>query len=305
MMARWFLLCFFCWWVTSGAAYAAAKPEILFSNADAKVVVRTVFDKTEDSNYQVVELVERGRTVFGSRNGYPVDSVKVLWTRPKGRKDGPTLIVAAYTGGSHCYLDIMSFDLDDGLDVQSFSMCNHEEIDVHTDQKGLPTFDIFFDIEAFNSPASGIVGREIPMHWVNRRFSIDLQRLLSAAPPDDVLRNDEKIIREEIEAWQISSFPPDDPYRAEAPSTTQILLNLILSGHAREAQDLLSRAWPPGVAGRDIYWRDFTRVVARHRVWRRLDLGILLRSEALVAGQGSPQSPANPSPAAGSLSPAP
>lgn len=263
-------------------AFAAAtdSQDILMSAPDDQVIARHLSDREDSRGASVIELVERGRTIWGSRSAYLPGTVTVLWRRQRPDA-GPDLIVGGYTGGSHCSYDVIAIDLDADQPVQVLSMCNHDLPQVTTDDAGQPRFGLFFDIEGFNAASAIVAGVEIPMRWDGDQFIADPERLLT--PPPDRARMDriDQTIRRELAAWSFDDYRADIGFDATAPETNQALLGLILEGHAVEARALLFRAWPDRIAGRDRYWDDFCGAVVHHRLWRQLGLAAIVPVDRL------------------------
>jgi hypothetical protein len=252
-------------------ASAAEPADILLSEGVDQVQIRTV----DDPPRKTVELIENGRTLWGSRNLFLSDSVLVLWRRQKPGI-GPDLIVGGFTGGNHCSYDVMSIALDADQPVQALSQCNHDQPRIETDADGAPRFSIFFDVAGFNAALAFVAGTEIPLIWDRDRFVVDAQRLITPLPDRATLERMAQTIRGELATWRIAAYKRDSGLDASAPQTNQILLDLILHGHTAEAWALLDLAWPAGIDGQDLYRDDFNRAIADHRLWRQLALDAVL-----------------------------
>ncbi|MDR3438017.1 hypothetical protein [Telmatospirillum sp.] len=262
------------------AARAADTMDLLFSTPQAQVIVRTLHARDDDPGIKVVELNENGRTIWGSRNAYLPGTVQVLWRQQKP-ETGPDLIIGGYTGGSHCSYDVMAIDLENDQPVQTISMCNHDLPAVTSDEAGRPRFSVFFDIEGFNAASAMVAGVEIPMLWDGEQFVVDGARLLAPQFDRGGQEKIEQTIRQELGAWTIDAYRPGTSYDASAPETNQALLDLILHGHAVEARNLLNRAWPQQIGGRDQYWDEFTGAIVKHHLWKQLGLAALVPLDAI------------------------
>jgi hypothetical protein len=236
-----------------------------------------------DHDFEKVELSRDGKTVFSS-NGFLPATVAALWRRPKGKTVGPDIILGGSTGGSSCCYDLMSFNFSNHDPLQLLE-AQTEQVDIILDENGVPSFSLPFDMEAVGART---VIFDFPVKWGGSDFVPDLPRLVKPLPEREQLAEQEHTIRAEISAWKISSYPPEPGSNGgDAPETVEILLSLVMGGHAGTAKAMLSRAWPASVAGSNNFWRDFSAALKLDPFWLELGVGKLLPEATIIERDSS------------------
>jgi hypothetical protein len=156
--------------------------------------------------------------------------------------------------------------------------------------------DLPFDVEYFNgAPHAGARIVPIPTIWREGDFSADIPALVRAPMASRQMAFVELAVQQELANWAAEAYPSSRLFppqsRNGTPVTLQAMLDLMLTGHADQAQLLLHRAWPPALgrsdgklAGAEAYWTALCRAVLRNPLWTRLGLDRLPHVDVIRAG---------------------
>ena len=174
----------------------------------------------------------------------------------------PELIVTGWSGGAHCCYTLHVLSLDKPLQHQAIPVDDNDEVGF-IDQDGAPPllqfgdFDFAYWHAAFvDSPAPRLILRYDP---VQRRYRADFAAV-HQDPPDAA-------------ALQALVAKPQAPLWGP-------MLDLIYSGNAPAARQLLDLAWPDGRPGKERFLACFTRQLRSGRLWQMFGLGAGFAAEA-------------------------
>jgi hypothetical protein len=265
-----------CLLLCTQTASAAKDVQIVFAEGSNVIQIRSFEDIS--GTYKVVEALRDGHLIFKS-DGFANDTAVVRWRRPKDQADGPDIILGGHTGGNHCCYEVMSFNFRNSEPLQLLE-AETEEVDIQMDKNSLPYWSLPIDMFGFGERAAI---HDIPVTWGNKAFTPDLQHLVGPLPDSKSLEEQEQKIKTELSAWNILHYPPEGSKdKGVAGETTQILLDLVMSGHASTAKALLLRAWPERISGAEIFWREFSTWLALCPPWSELEMGKALPEAAAL-----------------------
>lgn len=235
-----------------------------------------------DREGAALEISANGRILYGSRNAYAPQSIRVIWQQKQPGK-GPDLVVAAQTGATACCLELTVINLAANPPVQIITLAT-DKPPVIADQSGTGagpiTMTAPLTLAAFNGATAQPV--LLPVRWDGTRFAIDTDRLRKL-PAQAELRKMLDLMRAELAAWTIDAYAGGgNSPEAAAPKTQSMLMDLILNGQAHAAKTLLYQAWPAKRAGRELYWRDLSLRLRANPLWNDLGLARLPNTGALA-----------------------
>jgi hypothetical protein len=150
-----------------------------------------------------------------------------------------------------------------------------------------------FGIEYFNGAShAGVTIARLPVRWANDNFSINLAALNDRSLSPNELDFRALAMEREFHQWAADSYPTPSLHPPEARSGTpvavQALAELMLSGHADQARQLLHRAWPRdwgrgnlALGGEDGFWAALCHAIVDHPLWKRFDLGRLPHADLI------------------------
>ncbi|HVJ40774.1 MAG TPA: hypothetical protein VM639_04725 [Dongiaceae bacterium] len=204
---------------------------------------------------------------------------------PLGEETAPQLVISSYSGGAHC---CFSYDI--------VSLGDHFADDV-IDSADSPislmglgdgdTPDITYADMAFaywNTSFAESPAGQVRLTWDKDRYRL-IDPKDQPAPGDAV-----------IAAWQaemtaaIRALPTpyvsiaDQNNGKEGPQLDPViwshLLDLIYAGYPELAVDLYNKAWPDGIKGKDVFWKDFVTQLRQASVlWKPWKLGDVLQPD--------------------------
>ena len=252
---------------------------VVWSNARAKVVAVGIDDGITEG-YSKIEMFAHGRQIYLSGNGYLNSAISILWQRKAGSTKGPNVIIGGGTGGSACGVDVTVLDLADHPPVQTIFVCG-DEVPIK-DENGLPSLDIWLEVEALATNASETSYATLPLRWTGDRFDVDFAKMLKPNPsPNDIEKIKKRI------GTELGAMTGDD--ETEAPATCQALLDLAFSGHADVARSVLFSAWPTKLKGREAYWQVLSTALVKHRFWKQFNLQRLPYSDLIISAARTSQ----------------
>jgi len=225
-------------------------------------------------------------------DGY--DRVRLLWTR-KGSGSGPEALVLGDYGGSGGSADLFGIYFSPRIGFRKIGGDRFDTVTVRAKRAGFH-LSLPFNIEFFNgAPHAGAILLPLPVLWTNDDFAIDLDELTRRTYSSSELDFRALAIREELEAWARDKFPAPRLYPPQArdgtPVTATALVEMMLSGHADQAQDLVDRAWPvqsehgdKPLGGKSDFWAALCQAVVRQPSWKRFSLARLPHAELIEQG---------------------
>ncbi|WP_260925729.1 hypothetical protein [Novosphingobium sp. 9] len=252
--------------------------------SDALLTTRCPPGGDIDETCKAIALRHAGQeTLIGA--GYM--TTRVLWSRPPGGA-GPDVIVLGDDGGSGGDGDLLAVTFSDSA-APVVKRLRGERIDAAkvTPSPDGPRISLAFDIEYFNgAPHAGAALVPLPLVWRDGDFALDPKALTTRPMRSADLDRRERAVARELTQWthgtpETQSLYPG-PSFSGTPVTVQTLVELMLSGHAKEADALLRRAWPQR-AGRQAFWADLCRAVVTQPYWQRFALARLPGADLIAA----------------------
>lgn len=244
-----------------------------------------------DAGCRAVELRSKGGV---TRLGGGYMTVKLLWSR-KGQATGPNALLLGDYGGSGGNSDLFAVTTASSPAFRKLSGERYDTVQVRS-AGGPLRLTLPFDVEFFNgAPHAGAIIVAMPALWTGRDFAVDLRamtrRIYSARERGSRLL----AIREELRAWAGDKFPTPRLYPPQArdgtPVTATAMIEMILSGHADQARDLLDRAWPHQwehtdrpLDGQADFWAALCQAVVREPSWERFGLARLPHADIVRRG---------------------
>jgi len=282
---------------TEALAQAQPPEPIWKSGPDSIVVTSCAPGGDHDDSCRAVEL-RRGDNIVPL--GSEFQSATLLWSRHPGQT-GPDALVRGDFGGSGGLADLFAVTVTPSLSIRKLSGERMDEL-VAQPGPGPLRLTLPFDIEMFNgAPHGGATIVRLPIQWSGGDFSVDLAALTHRALSQDELDFRALAVKAELDQWAQDVYPAPSLYppkaRSGTPVTVQALAELMLSGHADQARQLLHRAWPRShertnspLGGEDGFWTALCQSVVGNASWKRFDLGRLPQADRIRTGAagGSP-----------------
>lgn len=236
--------------------------------------------------------IESGDRVFSLGAGYT--RVTVLWSRKSNTAEPDALVLGDY-GGSGGHADLFAIHLFPKVLLRKLSGERFDTVTVSA-KPGPLHLSLPFDIEYFNgAPHAGAVIVPLPATWIDGDFAVDLNDLTSRSYSKSELAFRELAVREELGAWANDKFPASRLYPPEArygtPVTATAMIEMMLSGYADQARNLLDRAWPTQwdhgdrpLGGKADFWAALCRAVISEQSWKRFGLDRLPHADLIKVG---------------------
>ncbi len=220
-----------------------------------------------------VEIWQDGRVLFQHRGfrfriGYAfedeeLDNSLIAMGRNITGNGIPNLVLSEWSGGAHCCMLFHIFELGKTFRKIATLDAAHGDLAHFADLDGDGKLEFVANDWTFaywhtsfaGSPAPTIILR---YQHGSYRLATDLMR--KPAPSADELDGQIKRIRSE-ESWK-NDEPP--------VAMWELMLNLIYTGHAELAWQSLDRAWPPKVAGKGKFLRDFRHQLGKSPYWEEI-----------------------------------
>ena len=219
-----------------------------------------------------------GTSVVGQ--GYT--QVKVLW-QGRSAKGRPDVVLLGDYGGSSGLSDLYAIGFSPALAVWKLGVAPGEAVTVDRGQPSL-CIDLPFAIGGFNqAPSAAVTIVPIPVCWSSGGFALDKTALLARSYPQEDLRFRSLAIRSELRRWAQDVYPATDVYPIRTTGGTPVtaggLADLILSGHADIARQMLHGNWPSIQGRQDIsmggearFWAALCRGIVDNQDWQRFQL---------------------------------
>lgn len=244
-----------------------------------------------DAGCRAVELRGKGGI---TRLGGGYMTVTLLWSR-RANAAGPNAVLLGAYGGSGGDADLFAVTTAPKPGFRKLGGERYDTVRVGS-ANGPLRMTLPFDVEFFNgAPHAGAIIVPMPVVWAGRDFAVDLgamtRRTYSASERSFRLL----AIREELRAWAGDTFPTPRLYPPQArdgtPVTATAMIEMILSGHADQARDLLDRAWPRQwehtdrlLGGQADFWAALCQAVLREPSWKRFGLARLPHADIVRRG---------------------
>lgn len=252
-------------------------------------VVRVYFDQVaKDGSDAYYEILKDNKPVFRQKAAYKgeqffigtMDDKDPDATLVKMGKDitgdgQPDVVISEWSGGANCCLTIHIFEIGSTFRQIGTIAAKYGDTPPH-----------FIHMEDKDSKKAGVkvqVGDWTFANWhsdfadspapkVILRFSDGAYRVspdLMRSPIPSVSDLDARVA--EIRTHKNTSKSKSWPGADISPTLWATMLDLIYTGHAGDAWKFLDRAWPPQIAGKDLFAHDFRTQLKRSPYWSAVD----------------------------------
>lgn len=217
--------------------------------------------------------------------------VSLLWSQTASSGEPNALVLGDY-GGSGGKADLYAVTFAPQL---AYRRNGGERFDSVTVSKapGPLHLSLPFDVEFFNgAPHAGAIVVQLPVIWTGDDFAVDLARLTSRTYSAGEFDFRVLAVGAELAAWQDKAYPAKRLYPPEAVGGTPVaataLVEMMLTGHADQARDLLDRSWPRDreqadkpAEGKTAFWAALCKAVVQEPSWTRFGLGRLPHADLI------------------------
>lgn len=244
-----------------------------------------------DAGCRAVELRSAGAvTKLGA--GYM--RVKLLWAR-KGHERGPNALLLGDYGGSGGNSDLFAVTTAPAPRFRKLGGERYDTVEARS-VNGALRLTLPFDVEFFNgAPHSGAIIASLPAVWTGRDFAVDLRALTRRTYSASERSFRVLAIREELRGWAGDKYPTPRLYPPQSRNGTQVtataMIEMILSGHADQARDVLDRSWPRQwehsdrpLGGQADFWAALCQQVLNEPNWERFGLARLPHADIVRRG---------------------
>jgi hypothetical protein len=281
--------------VAVGSVPAVGRPEALSPLwRHGEVSLLRTACKSDDPNGKSCRAIDLRAGTRNQRLGAGYMGARLLWSGSAGAR-GPDALVVGESGGSGGYAELFAVTLGHRVIVKKLAGERLEGLHAKSAASEL-RLELPFDIEFFNgAPHAGATTVPIPTIWRDGDFSADLSVLVQPPLSKQELAFRELAVRHELADWAEAKFPSPRIFPPQSdrgtPVTVQALFDLMLTGHADDAHELLRRAWPHArgrsdeqLGGEDDFWKAICQAAVHNRFWRRLRLDRLPHADVIRAG---------------------
>jgi hypothetical protein len=245
-----------------------ARPQVIRLN-DVMIEDYRRPSDANDSDPKIHEFL-----VIRSRWDEPIklaDHTLGMRTLQVGGGPGPNAIFVGFSGGVHCCYRAHLIWIEGRVHHQEIPLA---ESDLKIEARSGPPSLRFSDFNFANwhapfaaSPAPPVVLAYDPRHG---EYSLDPDAMRKPPPSDAALADQAAGIRKTYEALLGDDLDP---------ALWSAMLDLIYTGNAGSARELLGTAWPEAKPGKDQFLVDFTRQLWAGETWRRFEIGRLLAAD--------------------------
>ena len=192
-------------------------------------------------------------------------------------KDGiEDLAVLSYSGGMHCCMDYVFIDLR-GI-IHEFARAHggnqdSAEFERNSDHLILPLGDETF--QYWYTSFAEFIAQSVDLYWDGHSLALDLNAMARPLPPKSELDG----IAQEVRSEMIRGDHTDEgtrtswtsnPWGAVPVMLWRTMLDLIYTGHPREADSFFNAAWPKSLPGKWAFYADFTKQLHSSPYWPQL-----------------------------------
>jgi len=249
--------------------------------------------RNKDSGEGLLKITRKGKVVFSEEGtSYRIGLIYDVIPEHKLVKMGnditdegqPNLVVSHWSGGAHCCFSYYVFNI--GKDFKLFDVINGGDgdaskfVDVNNDGKlefiGNDWIFSYWHESFAASPAPPII-----LKYVNGKYRLALDLMKKPLPAD----KDEKALIKEIkkEQREISKLIKEDMASTGQTNADNFawvkndvvlpskvwghMLDLIYTGHPKEAWAFLDKVWPAGKNGKEKFIADFKEQLSKSLYW--------------------------------------
>lgn len=202
--------------------------------------------------------------------------VDIEYERPSGNSaPGPDMIVTTFSGGAHCCTVIHSLQFEPAFRRQTIDIRDSGLI-VEPGPHDAPRLRFAdYAFAYWKAPFSESPAPEVVLYYdpARGRYAADGASMRKKAV--------ERIKLAELTAKVHEAFDkaPSDKL---PPLLWRHMLDLIYTGQAKSAWDLLDQGWKRDAGGKQLFWDEFRAQLNKSEIWRRFALGKVLSAEAVI-----------------------
>ena len=202
--------------------------------------------------------------------------VDIEYERPADHTaPGPDLIVTTYSGGAHCCTAVHILQPKSAIKKQMIDIRDSGLI-VEPGPNDAPRLRFAdYAFAYWKAPFSESPAPEVVIYYdpARGRYAADGPSMRRKAA--------ERISLAGLAARIDDAFAktPDDKL---PPALWRHMLDLIYTGQAKAARDLLDRSWKRDAAAKDRFWDEFRDQLNKSVIWRRFALAKVLSAEAVI-----------------------
>jgi hypothetical protein len=252
-------------------------------------VVRVYFDQVaKDGSDAYYEILKDNKPVFrqkasfkgeqffiGTMDDKDPDATLVKMGKDITGDGQPDLVISEWSGGANCCLTIHIFEI--GSTFRQIGMIAAKYGDtpphfVHMDDQDSKNVGLKVQVGDWTFANWHSDFADSPAPKVILRFSDGAYRVspdLMRSPVPSVSDLDARVA--EIRTHKNTSRSKSWPGADISPTLWATMLDLIYTGHAGDAWKFLDRAWPPQIAGKDAFARDFRAQLKRSPYWSAVE----------------------------------
>ena len=258
-------------WSKPCDSYRHDRKEILFQNY--KIVIGKA-DDNRSVNRACYSIEEKERVVssgmgynFGIGSLYEDEKKETLLSvgRNITGNGKPNLVLFEHTGGMHCCLFFHLFELGKTFrKIQTIDLAHADLVDF-ANLDGDPALELPLNDWTFAYWKTGFATSPAPrivLKYKDGQYRTAPNLMKKSLPSPQELEALAKSIRESPD-WQDAEADPPVDLLAE-------ILSLIYTGHMKEAEAFLNKAWPEGREGREAYWQELKAQLAKSPYWKEI-----------------------------------
>ena len=252
-------------------------------------VVRVYFDQVaKDGSDAYYEILKDNKPVFRQKAAYKgeqffigtMDDKDPDATLVKIGKDitgdgQPDVVVSEWSGGANCCLTIHIFEIGSTFRQIGTIAAKYGDTGphfMHMDDKDSKNAGLKLQVGDWTFANWHSDFADSPAPKVILRFSDGAYRVspdLMRSPIPSVSDLDARVAA--IRTYKNNSKSKSWPGADISPTLWATMLDLIYTGHAGDAWKFLDRAWPPQIAGKDAFARDFRAQLKRSPYWSAVE----------------------------------
>ena len=282
--------------LTGLPALSAAAPQPLLQSAGGEIIITECPPGGDDDPFcrAVAASGPEGQVRLGG--GYM--QVSLLWAHKSDPGQPDALVLGDY-GGSGGRADLYAVTFTPHLSYRRIGGERFDSVTVD-ETPGPLRLSLPFDVEFFNgAPHAGAIVVPLPVIWSDGDFALDFAQLTHRTYSPSEFDFRVLAVGAELAAWQDKAYPAKHLYPPEAVGGTPVaataLVEMMLTGHADQARDLLDRSWPRDreqadkpVEGKAAFWAALCKAVVEEQSWKRFRLDRLPHADLIeLAAQAS------------------
>lgn len=202
--------------------------------------------------------------------------VDIEYARPAASAaPGPDLIVITYSGGAHCCTTIHVLQPRSAIKAQTINIRDSGLI-VEPGPNDAPRLRFAdYAFAYWKAPFSESPAPEVVLYYdpARGRYAADGPAMRKRAEVRGTLGELTAKIHEAFAKAPADGLPP---------ALWRHMLDLIYTGQATAARDLLDQGWKRDTAAKERFWDEFREQLNKSEIWRRFALAKVLSAEAVI-----------------------